>query len=76
MSSKISNITWTLRITAVGIPLPASLNKRGSQTDENDLEIHPLETSRHLPQEGGADGTLITGIIYQYLGGFMIICDK
>ena len=65
MSSKISNITWTLHITAVGIPLPADLNRQGLQTDENDLEIHPLETSRHLPPEGGEDGTLMTGIIYQ-----------
>jgi len=65
VSSKISNITWTLHITAAGIPLPAGLNKQGSQTDENDPEIHPLETSRHLPPVGGADGTLMTGIIYQ-----------
>jgi hypothetical protein len=65
VSSKISNITCTLHITAVGIPLPAGLNKQGSQTDENDPEIHPLEASRHLPPEEGADGTLMTGIIYQ-----------
>lgn len=65
MSSKISNITWTLHITAVGIPLPAGFNKQGSQADENDPEMHPLETTRHLPPEGRADGTLMTGIIYQ-----------
>jgi len=65
VSCKISNITRTLRFTAVGIPLPAGLNKQGSQTDENDPEIRPLETSRHVPSEGGADGTLMTGIIYQ-----------
>jgi len=49
----------------VGIPLPASLNKQGSQTDENDPEINPLEISRQLPSGGRADGTLMTGIIYQ-----------
>jgi len=47
-------------LASVGIPLPADLNKQGLQTDENDPEIHPLETSRHLPPVGGADGTLMT----------------
>jgi hypothetical protein len=76
--SRIFNIVWLLYITAVGIPLPANLSKQnGLQIDENDpvssgdCEIHPLETSRPLPPEGGSDGTLMTGIIYSSLGDFM-----
>jgi hypothetical protein len=67
----------------VGIPLPANLNKQnGSQIDENDpvssgdSEIHPLETSRLLPPEEGADGTVMTGIFYWLLDGFLIVCNK